>query len=755
MAGHPDAEGEPRGGRVIGEWGGHAGSVRRIRNRVNGPRMVVNCGPVTTLSDLIVPSIRIGPLYKVKLSRMNFGVIGIYADRIVTGRVAGDETLPLAAYQPDGATALAGYKGVKDAVTVPLADIVSVHIRAEGRKRTRMPGFRLEIVPLDGEPVVHFLLYEDARWPIVALRHLLGERVVEDAISAGLTINAEPPAPDSLRPVKVKPHVHKEKKRALPLRHPMLGVVCKVLGVIAFIAGYLAWQRGTLTYTAVTGNMVGAELFGLLLIFYCMAGTLLIYLGYRLSLKSAETIIANDQRAPIVYLRSFQDDGRNTFNPTTPFAAMLGLEPGPLLKKLGPLANINPLRLYRLLRGFIAESAEEQLASVLSARGPFVAIGKPGEALSHGGAARFYVANESWQDTVRRLVAQAQIVVLQPANTAGVWWEVDYVMRNTPPERILISLVNYRNKQGAYDNLRVRMGQEYGVVLPPSASHASFLWFSTDWSSRALPGWYRSPFKWPVARMAVDMPRTLAPYIASLDGAPAPPAAMPKNISRKKQFVAVYVWVAIGIALNYALSSVIYATGIVSPERAVARHIVKTLQESPSARTYHTRRVLATFALDTLWRITHVPDENLAIASYIFQLSDHVEFVLNAHQSERLYNGAWAGPTQVMEDAMNRVRNVMDNVEVISTRDVVVDNHTWQEALVHATSRDSTRAPEELVLRAYGGVDGEVQIFTIVPQRLADIYEPVLQNARMEFRWISLADYINWELSNAQIRESN
>lgn len=712
---------------------------------------MVNCGPVATLFDLIVPTIRIGLPWKLRMSRYAMGVIAVYPDRIVTGRTIMHEPLPLAAYRPDGAVALAGWDRIKKVVSVPMAEVVSVHVTGVPRRRfpVRPPGFLLEIVPLLGDPILHFLDYEDARWVLVTLRHFLGARLVEDATAAALTVEAEPAPPDILKPRRPKPHKHKDKKRAQPFRHPKLGLACKILGVIAFIAGYLAWHRGSLSIRFL-GAQASAELYAFLLVFYCLIGTLLIYLGYRLSLQPAESVMANDTRAPIVYLRSFHDDGNNSFNPIGATAWMLGLEPSPLFKWLGPLANINPLRLYRLLREYSTDSAEEQVATELSKRGPFVAIGKPGETFSQGGAARFYVANESWQETVQRLVAQAQIVVLQPADTAGVWWEVDHVMRTVPPERLLISLVNYRTamgaKQGAYDNLRVRMGQEFGVLLPPSVMHAAFLWFSPDWTAHELPSWYRSPFAWPVAPMAIRLDKTLAPYLAARDGKPAPQMGSPKLATMPKQLLAIYAWVAIGIVLNIGINQVLLATGLVSPERTQAKQFVQAMQAAPDTRVYPGQAVLYKLSLDTAWQLQQAPDTNTRSESYLFKLGDRIDLVVNAKQQD---DGPIVHTDGVMERAMQMIRNVDDNVEVVATHDTTIDNHFWREAVVHGTSQDSTHTKEEISVRAYGGWEGQVQIFTVAPEKVADIYEPVLHDARNSLEWIPLGDFIKDRLRRA------
>jgi len=696
---------------------------------------------VTPLLELLTPVIRISPLWKKRAGRHITGVLGLYPDRMVMGRVVQNETLPLAVYQPDGAVALVSFDRIKDAVAIPFTDIVSVHITAESRTLARPPGFRVEIVPLEGDPVVHFLSYDGARWVFVVLRLRLGPRVVDDSTSAALTETREPPAPASLKPLSQKPSQGSPSSRTLPMRNARLGLLCKILGVVAFVIGYVAWLRGAGTMTWIPAQ-IRVQIAAFALLLYCMTGTVLIYLGYRLSLRPADVVIAGDARPPIVYLRSFTDDGRNTFNPTGFFAQALGLEPSALLKVLGPLSNINPLRIYRLVRSRNVDSAEEQLGAELAKRGPLVAIGKPGETLSHGGAARLYVTNDSWQATVQQMVAQAQIVVLQPADTAGVWWEVDYVMRTVPPERLLISLVNYRGKQGAYDNLRVRMDREFGVRLPPSAGHAIFLWFGRDWTVHPLAAWYRPPLQWPIAQTAIQMDRTLAPFLASLDGAPPRDAGTPPVYSHTRQFAAVFAWIIIGFVVNAALrTAVLSSDGFTSADRRTAKTVVGAMHQYPATRAYYGVAAPYRLTLDTAWHETNSGGTSDSVDARIFALS-RVRLVLIAQEARQTRSGQWSGSDAAMNDALTRIRNTNDSVEIAATHDTTIDGQFWHEALVHVVSRDSTRTPEDIAVRAAGGSRGSIEIMSVAARSVADIYEPVLGEARNAFHWMTFEELV-------------
>jgi hypothetical protein len=111
--------------------------------------------------------------------------------------------------------------------------------------------------------------------------------------------------------------------------------------------------------------------------------------------KSADRLLLEDQRSPVLYLRSFEDEDR------------LSVE-------------------------------EEELARVLRHVGPFVAVGRPGEALPALGAARMYLTDDEWQGEVERLMHQASLVILLAGRTPGLGWELRKCRELLNPLRLVI-----------------------------------------------------------------------------------------------------------------------------------------------------------------------------------------------------------------------------------------------------------------------------------------------------------------------------
>lgn len=132
---------------------------------------------------------------------------------------------------------------------------------------------------------------------------------------------------------------------------------------------------------------------------------------------SAAQAMADDPRPPVLYLRSFQDDG------------------SVLLEDQG-IPGVQALT-----RATSPASSEEELAQILQRIGPVVAIGKPGEKLPELGAARLYVSHDQWQAVVGALMRQAALVVVRVGKSPGVLWEIGQALTQIPRERLALVML--------------------------------------------------------------------------------------------------------------------------------------------------------------------------------------------------------------------------------------------------------------------------------------------------------------------------
>jgi hypothetical protein len=123
--------------------------------------------------------------------------------------------------------------------------------------------------------------------------------------------------------------------------------------------------------------------------------------------ESVEQALKADERAPIVLLRSFNDDD------IAADKASFGLDPDG------------------------AHRFEETLAVALWRSGPVIAIGMPGEGRPRLGAARTYVADDKWQDLVLSWLKVAARIVVLAGRTPGLGWELTQILQRRVYSRLV------------------------------------------------------------------------------------------------------------------------------------------------------------------------------------------------------------------------------------------------------------------------------------------------------------------------------
>jgi hypothetical protein len=164
--------------------------------------------------------------------------------------------------------------------------------------------------------------------------------------------------------------------------------------------------------------------------------------GLRIDSLPAEALLAQDGRPPVLYLRSFGDDGSSA----------------PL--SVGILSSWGG-------------GEEEQIAAAMNEIGPFVAIGRPGEAMPELGASRTYQKDEDWQKWVSKMIESAQLVLFRVGKTEGFWWEVGHAAVVGKPERIVFLLPFGRR---SYEQFRLRAEQHLPCKLPDFPGKEPSIW---------------------------------------------------------------------------------------------------------------------------------------------------------------------------------------------------------------------------------------------------------------------------------------
>lgn len=315
-----------------------------------------------------------------------------------------------------------------------------------------------------------------------------------------------------------KPKIDRSHLR--PLRNAWAGAILKVIGGILLLLGIcVQGMQGcppeiTLHGISFEGEILAPIFRYLSYILYVLSAVPL-WLGYRLMLKTVDHSRKDTSDPPILFLRPFTLDNRYDFNPDRPLTTFLGIKPIPLLRKLGPLGEVHPLRLIRLLLTRGAERAEEQMAIYFRRIAPFLAIGQPGERLVTPGAQRAYLFDAEWRSRVKEMIFRSRFVVLQPASSEGVVWEINQAFTIKGPSKVLVCLAHLEGSQARWDGLRLLMERELDIHLPRSPGAAVFLHFSNDGAVERLPRVFSHPFKWTWTGCCIDFEKTLAPFLIS------------------------------------------------------------------------------------------------------------------------------------------------------------------------------------------------------------------------------------------------
>lgn len=213
--------------------------------------------------------------------------------------------------------------------------------------------------------------------------------------------------------------------------------------------------------------LVGGALAGALIGLALYTGAGVIHAGRRRLARQATEVRATDQRAPVLYLRSFKDDG--------------------LTPRMSMLRGRSKLSYAGLFRG----TYEQKLAHALSNLGPFIAVGNPSEERPPLGAARLYANDATWKSTVAKMLGKAQLVVLHAGESDGLLWELAEIRKTVDPLKVLIALpMDVKNgeavEKARYEKFCERARSIFPHALPESVAGAQFLYFDRDWRSFLL-----------------------------------------------------------------------------------------------------------------------------------------------------------------------------------------------------------------------------------------------------------------------------
>jgi hypothetical protein len=198
--------------------------------------------------------------------------------------------------------------------------------------------------------------------------------------------------------------------------------------------------------------------------------------------------LGGDTRAPVLFLRSFADDGQ--------------IVSGARLKKWGILV---PRRFVLSLWSFLLLhwSFEQVLAHATRQLGPLVAVGGR-DAPPVLGAYNFYMGDDNWRERVRELAAQCQLVVIRAGVTPGLMDEVADLASFIDPQKLLVFFPNGNtrwwspiwrlgSRRKIYARFREMTAKQFPVALPERLNGAVGLGFGADWTPFVIGSRGRPP----------------------------------------------------------------------------------------------------------------------------------------------------------------------------------------------------------------------------------------------------------------------
>jgi uncharacterized RDD family membrane protein YckC len=178
----------------------------------------------------------------------------------------------------------------------------------------------------------------------------------------------------------------KHDPHGLPARNPRLGVILLVLGIL--------WLFGIqmIPNDWILANQSSVQTFN----YIQQIGFVFLIYARQYFQPDFKTLRAGDPRAPVLFLRSFQDDEK-----------------------------IN----YQQADGSLFDfSLESRLATHFSAIGPFIAVGEPKDKLPHLGAIRVQLSDAEWQGSVVGWMDEASLIVVMAGWTKWVSWELEGIV---------------------------------------------------------------------------------------------------------------------------------------------------------------------------------------------------------------------------------------------------------------------------------------------------------------------------------------
>jgi hypothetical protein len=148
---------------------------------------------------------------------------------------------------------------------------------------------------------------------------------------------------------------------------------------------------------------------------------LLLRRGKKHSVERGESVLKDDSRPPVVYLRSFKDEELESS----------------VLYRFKNLASSDKTWLAATVPNNGIQE-QDALGYVFRKIGPYIALGRPGEQLPELGSSKLYASNNEWQDAIRAFFNKSRLVVFRAGITDSLKWELAEIVHTVSPRKVLM-----------------------------------------------------------------------------------------------------------------------------------------------------------------------------------------------------------------------------------------------------------------------------------------------------------------------------
>lgn len=245
-------------------------------------------------------------------------------------------------------------------------------------------------------------------------------------------------------------------------------VIIITIGIVLLLTGPIIVRGLNSQLGTIASYLIGLLFFKILPIVVMIRATHLIKKARQLRPQNVNDILKKDKRKPILYLRSFQNDG--TYRKRKWWYW--------LLLWFSPWMSFLPRSTH-----------EEELTTKLAKYGQVIAIGDPEEELPKLGALRLYVSHDTWKQTVLTLMQQSQLVILRIGLTEGILWELKNSIKELDSNQFVIWLVQGENEPKDQSNILAQHLHKnstdiFPQTIPLEICQNEFIYFKNNWEPK-------------------------------------------------------------------------------------------------------------------------------------------------------------------------------------------------------------------------------------------------------------------------------